>query len=152
MEKKDKEIVVAVSGYFNPVHIGHTRLFKEAKKLGTKLVVIVNNDEQVKLKGSVPFMNEKERMEIISAFAPVDKVVLAIDKDRSVCETLKLIKPDVFANGGDRLVDNIPEVAACREINCKMVFNVGDGGKVQSSSWLLKNALKSIYENEKKQS
>ncbi len=139
--RKDKEIVVAVSGYFNPVHIGHIRMFEEAKQLGTKLVVIVNNDEQVKLKGSFPFMNEKERMEIIAAFAPVDNVVLAVDKDRSVCKTLELIKPDIFANGGDRNKNNIPEVATCNAIGCKMVFNVG-GGKVQSSSWLLKNHFK----------
>mgnify|MGYP001563772908 FL=1 len=136
------KIVVAVSGYFNPIHIGHIRLFKEAKKLGTKLIVIVNNDKQVKLKGSIPFMNEKERMEIIAALAAVDNVILAIDKDRTVCKTLKLIRPDIFANGGDRTKNNIPEVAVCQEINCQMVFNIGQGGKVQSSSWLLERFLK----------
>lgn len=140
--KKDKEILVAVSGYFNPLHIGHIRLFEEAKKLGTKLVVIVDNDEQVKLKGSIPFMNEKERMEIIASLTVVDNVVLAVDKDRTVCRTLELIKPHIFANGGDRTQKNIPEVAICKEIKCKMVFNVGKGGKIQSSSWLFKNFLK----------
>jgi len=140
--KKNKKIVVAVSGYFNPLHIGHVRLFEEAKKLGTKLVVIVNNDKQVKLKGSIPFMNEKERKEIITALAAVDDVVLAIDKDKTVCETLKIIKPDIFANGGDRSKNNIPEVAICDEIDCKMVFSVGKGGKIQSSSWLLEKINK----------
>ena len=135
--KRKKEIVVAVSGYFNPVHIGHINYLKVAKSLGTKLVVIVNNDVQVKLKGAVPFMKEKERMEIVAALKPVNRVVLSIDKDRSVCKTLALIKPDIFANGGDRTNDNIPEVAACQKLGIKMVFGVG-GGKVQSSSWLLK--------------
>ena len=140
--KKDKEVLVAVSGYFNPLHIGHTRLFEEAKKLGTKLIVIVNNDEQVKLKGSFPFMNEKERIEIIAALTPVDNVILAVDKDRTVCKTLELIRPDIFANGGDRTKNNIPEVPVCQAINCKMVFNAGEGGKIQSSSWLLEKFLK----------
>jgi cytidyltransferase-like protein len=143
MEDKNKQIVVAVSGYFNPVHIGHTRLFEEAKKLGQKLVVIVNNDKQVKLKGGFPFMNEKERAEIVASFAAVDDVVISVDDDKSVCKTLEFIKPDIFANGGDRNKENIPEVAICEKINCKMVFNVGKGGKIQSSSWLLENFLKS---------
>ncbi len=133
-----KQIIVAVSGYFNPIHIGHIRMFQEAKKLGTKLVVIVNNDKQVKIKGSIPFMNEKERIEIIKAIKQVDQVILSIDKDKSVCKTLKMINPDIFANGGDRKLDNIPEYKICKEINCKMVFNIGKGGKIQSSSGLLK--------------
>lgn len=148
IKRADKEIIVAVSGYFNPVHIGHIRLFEAAKKIGTKLVVIVNNDKQVKLKGSVLFMDEMERIRIISALAMVDNVILAIDRDRTVCETLKLIKPDIFANGGDRTRNNIPEDAICKELGIKMIFNVG-GEKTQSSSWLLKKALKSlnIYKN-----
>lgn len=141
MLKKGKEVLVAVSGYFNPVHIGHIRLFEGAKKLGTKLIVIVNNDEQVKLKGSFSFINEKDRVEIIAALVMVDNVILAIDKDKTVCKTLELIKPNIFANGGDRTKENIPEKAICKKINCKMVFNVGKGGKIQSSSWLLKNFL-----------
>ncbi|MFH1582626.1 MAG: adenylyltransferase/cytidyltransferase family protein [bacterium] len=147
-KKKKKKIIVAVSGYFNPVHIGHKRLFEEAKKLGTKLIVIVNNDKQVESKGSFPFMKEKERLEIISSFKPVDKVVLAVDKDRSVCKTLERIKPDIFANGGDRSKNNIPEVAICNKIGCKMVFNIGRGGKVQSSSWLIKRFLEKTNNNE----
>lgn len=131
--------IVAVSGYFNPIHIGHIRMFEQAKKLGEKLIVIVNNDKQVKLKKSIPFMNERERIEIIKALRVVDDVILSIDKDKTVCETLKLIKPNIFANGGDRKLNNIPESTVCKEIKCKMVFNIGYGGKIQSSSWLLKN-------------
>ena len=138
--KNKKEIIVAVSGYFNPVHIGHIRMFKHAKKIGDKLIVIINNDNQVKLKGSVQFMNEKERVEIISALKLVDKVILSIDKDKTVCKTLKLIKPHIFAKGGDSNQKNTPEVDICKEINCKVIFNIGRGGKIQSSSWLIENA------------
>ncbi len=145
LKNKKKKIVVAVSGYFNPLHIGHVRLFEEAKKLGTKLVVIVNNDEQVKIKGSIPFMDEKERIEIVAAIAAVDNVILSIDKDRTVCKTLEFIRPDIFANGGDRDIKDAqknssslnPEQALCKKLGIKTVFGVGKGGKVQSSSWLL---------------
>ena len=136
-KKKKKKIVVAVSGYFNPLHVGHIRYLKAAKKLGTKLIVIANSDAQVKLKGSVPFMPENERMEIVKALKPVDEVVLSVDQDGSVCKSLELIKPDIFAKGGDRTRDNIPEVPVCEKLGIEMIFNVG-GGKVQSSSWLIK--------------
>ena len=86
-------------------------------------------------------MEEKERQEVIGALAAVDRVILtshASDgQDMSVCAELKKLKPDIFANGGDRKLENIPEVAVCEEIGCKMVFNVGKGDKVQSSSWLV---------------
>lgn len=134
--------VVITSGYFNPLHIGHINLIKEAKKLGDFLVVIVNNDEQVKIKGSVPFMPEQERVEIIKALRYADDVVLSVDKDASVIESLKVaanLYPGelFFAKGGDRNIDNIPEKKVCEELNIKIVNGVG-GGKVQSSSWLLK--------------
>ena len=147
MRKKiRKEIIVAVSGGFDPVHIGHVRMFKEAKKMGTKLVVILNNDNWLLKKKGYTFMRQQERKEIISAIFGVDKVVLTSHKlnpkDMSVCAELLKIKPHIFANGGDRKLRNTPEVAVCRKINCKTVFNVGRGGKVQSSSWLLSKYLK----------
>ena len=122
MTKQNKKgMVVAVSGYFNPLHIGHVRYLQAAKRLGTKLVVIINSDAQVKLKGGNLFMNEKERADIVSALKPVNQVILAIDKDRSVCKTLELLKPDIFANGGDRTNDNIPEIFAWPD-GLKQVF------------------------------
>lgn len=91
-------------------------------------------------------MNQKERKELIESIGCVDEVVLTSHakgtKDMSVCGTLKKVKPDIFANGGDRKFDNIPEVPVCEKLGCKMVFNVGKGGKVQSSSWLLTDYLK----------
>jgi len=140
--------IVITSGYFNPIHIGHINLIREAKKLGDFLVVIVNNDQQVKLKGSVPFMSEHERIEIIKALRYADDVILAVDKDAFVPESLKTIVKKyqgefIFAKGGDRNFDNLPESEkrVCREFDINVVNNVG-GGKVQSSSWLLKKAGK----------
>lgn len=140
-EPKNKKRIVAVSGGFDPVHIGHVRLFEQAKKLGDKLVVILNNDNWLKKKKNYIFMPQKERKELIEALKAVDKVVLTSHKpnpkDMSVCNELIKIKPDIFANGGDRNKGNIPEVPVCKKIGCKMVFNIGQGGKIQSSSWLL---------------
>lgn len=144
----EKQKVVAVSGGFDPIHIGHVRMFEAAKKLGGKLVVILNNDNWLQKKKGYVFMHEKERKEIIEAFKMVDKVVITKHpknfKDTSVCAELKKIKPDIFANGGDRKLDNIPEVAVCKKINCQMIFNVGRGGKVQSSSWLVNKSKNNI--------
>ncbi len=141
-----KKIVVAVSGGFDPIHIGHVRLFQRAKKLGDKLVVILNNDNWLMKKKGYVFMPQKERVEIIKAIAGVDRVVLTSHPsdptDTSVCAELKKLKPHVFANGGDRGKTNTPEAEVCRAINCKMVFGVGHGGKVQSSSWLVNKLRK----------
>lgn len=141
-----KPTVVAVSGGFDPLHIGHVRMFKEAKALGDELVVILNNDNWLADKKGKPFMPGVEREEIIQAIRWVDHVVLTDhvpgDSDRSVCRALRSIKPDIFANGGDRHPDGdpIPEVYLCKELGIKMVYNVGEGGKVQSSSWLVAKA------------
>lgn len=141
--QKAKKIVIT-SGYFNPAHIGHINMFKEAKTLGDCLVVIVNSDSQVKMKGSVPFMSESERIEIIKAIKYVDEVFLSVDKDKSVRESLKAVAKMhegselFYANGGDRNSGNIPEVEVCKEFDIKMIDNVG-GGKIQSSSCLLNN-------------
>lgn len=141
-----KPVIVAVSGGFDPIHSGHVRLFQEAKKLGDKLVVILNNDNWIKLKKGRGFMDHKERAEIIRAFKDVDEVFITKHskntKDMSICNELRLIQPDIFANGGDRTAKNIPEVAVCNAIGCKMIFNVGKGGKIQSSSWLLEKYFK----------
>lgn len=138
MENSKKIITVVVSGGFDPVHIGHVRMFQEARALGDRLVVVLNNDNWLMLKKGFVFMPEAERKEVIEAFRAVDEVVLtkheAGTTDMSICKALEEIRPDIFANGGDRKLENIPEVATCEAIGCEMVFNVGHGGKVQSSS------------------
>jgi cytidyltransferase-like protein len=138
-----------VSGYFNPVHIGHLNLFRQAKEIGNFLIVILNNDKQTKLKTGLVFMPEAERAEIIKAIKYVDEVFVSIDEDRTVIKSLEQIfkkYPNcdfVFANGGDRGEENIPEAEICKKLGIKIVDGVG-GEKVQSSSWLLKNIKNKI--------
>jgi len=154
---KQKKVVM-VSGAFDPVHIGHVRLFNEAKKLGDELVILLNNDNWLKLKKGYAFMPEQERKEIIEAFEAVDKVILSHHpkntKDISVIEDIKLIRPHIFAKGGDRHSGNIPETSICEEIGCMIVNDVGFGGKVQSSSWLVerKKTLRIYPDYQKKAS
>lgn len=144
--EQNKRKVVAVSGGFDPLHIGHVRMFKEAKALGDHLVVILNNDNWLIGKKGAAFMPEAERKEIIESLACVDEVVLTDHTlgytDRSVCSTLRTVRPDIFANGGDRKPDGdpVPEVELCNELGIEMYYNVGQGGKVQSSSWLIEKA------------
>lgn len=127
--------IVACSGYFNPIHKGHVEYLERAKQLGDKLVVIVNNDFQVKLKGSQEFMSEDERLLIVRSLKCVDMAILAVDKDPTVCETLRIVRPHIFAKGGDRFTYEIPESRICHDLNIAIVDGLGD--KVQSSSWLL---------------
>ena len=139
--------IAIISGYFNPIHTGHLDYIKAASKLGNKLVVIVNNDKQVSLKGSTPFMKEVERMRIVNAIKGVSKTVLSIDTDEAVTETIKSIYNEysvdyffdsmIFANGGDRTIGNSPEEEYCKWRGIKTDYNVG-GKKTQSSSELLK--------------
>lgn len=145
--------IIITSGFFNPLHIGHINLIRESKKLGDFLVVIVNNDEQVKLKGSTPFMTEQERIEIIKALKYADDVMLAVDsfvdgKEVPIPKSLELVVKKypgtyIFAKGGDRNFDNIPqsEKEVCLKLHIKVISNVG-GSKVQSSSGLIKNISK----------
>jgi len=130
-----EQVIVCTSGYFNPLHVGHLRLLEEAKKLGDWLVVIVNNDEQVKLKGSKPFMSDIERCQILSTIKYVDEVILSRDNDKTVRKTLMEISPHIFAKGGDSTPNNVPEQEVCDAMGTEIIFNVG-GGKIQSSSWL----------------
>lgn len=134
-----KKITVAVSGYFNPLHVGHLEMMAKARKLGGRLVVIVNNDYQVKLKGSVSFMNQADRLKVVSAIKWVDQAFLSVDRDPSVCKSLLKVKPDIFAQGGDRHEGNIPEAAVCRRLNIKMVDGLGK--KIRSSSILIAGAV-----------
>ena len=141
---KNKENLVIISGYFNPLHVGHIEYINSSKKLGDKLIVIINSDLQRKLKGSKVFMNEQERRVIINNIKSVDLSIISIDKDRSVTNTIKLIhekynhKYDlIFTNGGDQFFDNSPEKNICKKLNVKIVDGLGE--KIQSSSKLLKD-------------
>ncbi len=145
--KNKKKKIVAVSGGFDPLHVGHIRLFRRAKKLGDELVVILNNDNWLKKKKGYIFMPQEERRELIEAIDGVDRVILTSHpenpEDMSVCAELAEVEPHIFANGGDRKPDGdpVPEVELCGELGIELVYNVGNGGKVQSSSWLLNKFL-----------
>ena len=124
--------IVAVSGYFDPIHVGHLEYLRLSKKLGDKLVVIVNNNHQCVLKKGKPFMDEKDRVEIVRSLEMVDEVFLSIDDDKSVCKSLEKIKPHIFANGGDRSTGEVPELTVCKKYNIQMTEGLGD--KIRSSS------------------
>ena len=137
-----KKKAIIVSGYFNPIHKGHLEYINNAKLLADELIVIVNNDIQRVLKNSKEFQLEDERMLIVSNLKAVNKAVLSIDSDRSVCKTIEKIANDfgesydlVFANGGDQNNDTIPERAICDKMGITLLDGLGD--KIQSSSWLL---------------
>lgn len=138
-----KPKAIIVSGYFNPIHQGHLELFEKAKSAGDELWVIVNNDLQRELKGSKEFMDENERLIIVSAIKHVDKALISIDQDKTQRATLTHLADKFganfdlfFANGGDQNNESIPEVDVCREKGIGLLEGLGD--KIQSSSWLLK--------------
>jgi cytidyltransferase-like protein len=151
-KSEQKPVLVVVSGGFDPVHVGHVRMFNEARKLGDRLIVVVNNDNWLVKKKGYFFMPQEERKEIIESFRAVDEVVFTEHPkdptDMSVCHMLEKIRPAIFANGGDRDVQDAkvkssslkPEYEVCDRLGIRMAFGVGRGGKVQSSSDLVKRA------------
>ena len=135
---------IIVSGYFNPIHVGHIEYFKAAKKHAEYLFVIVNNDLQRELKGSKEFMKEKERLLIVESISLTDKVFLSIDHDKTVSKTIEMISKKYsdeyefyFGNGGDQNNESIPESEICKQLKISLVDGLGD--KIQSSSWILKS-------------
>tara|TARA_B100001250_G_scaffold405018_1_gene421813 strand:- start:1328 stop:1753 length:426 start_codon:yes stop_codon:yes gene_type:complete len=138
-----KPKAIIVSGYFNPLHKGHLELFEKAKACGDELWVIVNSDLQRELKGSKAFMDQDERLKIVSAIRVVDKALISIDIDKTQCASLTYLAQNhgndyelSFANGGDQNNDICPEVPVCKEKGIGLIDGLGE--KIQSSSWLLK--------------
>ena len=137
-----KREAVIVSGYFNPLHVGHLELFENASSEGAFLIVIVNSDLQRELKGSKEFMSEDERLKIIKSIKGVGSALISIDKDSTQNETLRYLHElysgnwDLhFANGGDQTNETIPESVVCNELGITLIDGLGN--KIQSSSWLL---------------
>ena len=135
--------VVLVTGGFDPLHSGHISYFKEAKKLGDKLVVGLNSDEWLTRKKGKPFMPIQERVEIVKNLQMVDDVLVWDDEDDSASGAIfKLMATSgyncdvIFANGGDRTKDNIPEMKLWSD-KVEFVFGVGGSHKQNSSSWIL---------------
>ena len=134
-------ITVAVSGGFDPIHIGHIRSIQEARDLGDELMIILTTDDQLIKKKGYYFMPYEERREILEGIVGVDRVVPNVDVAITSNESLEYYRPDIFAKGGDRTEDNMPEIEKmiCQKIGCKIVYGVG-GGKIQSSSSLVKRS------------
>jgi cytidyltransferase-like protein len=133
--------IVLVTGGFDPLHSGHIEYFKAAKQLGDILVVGLNSDEWLTRKKGQPFMPLEERRAIVSHLAVVDSTIEFKDDDNSSIDAilkLRTIFPEahiIFANGGDRTANNIPEMVFD---DIEFVFGVGGENKMNSSSWILR--------------
>ena len=128
-----------VSGGFDPIHIGHLRMFAAAKELGDELLVVINCDRWLIKKKGKFLMNSADRAELIGALRYVDFVYVLETNSNDVGEAIELFQPDIFANGGDRRSEkDIPETEICKKLSVQMMFNVG-GHILRSSSGLLRN-------------
>lgn len=133
--------LVIVSGFFNPLHGGHLDMIEAAAKLGDRLLVVVNNDAQQMLKKDKIILPQENRYRLLTALRGVDEVMLAVDQDPPVIETLRIIAQThpydelIFANGGDRSApEDVPEKAVCEEYSIRMVYGVGGKNKADSST------------------
>ena len=138
------------SGYANPIHPGHIDCFRLSKEHCDYLWVIVNNDKQAEMKRGVPsFQDEQYRLAIVKSIRYVDYAMIAVDRNGSVCESIKVIydkikseDPEaqiIFTKGGDRFSGNIPEVDVCKELGIEIID--GLGAKTHSSSEVIKALL-----------
>ena len=129
-----------VSGGFDPVHIGHIRMILEASKHGD-VIVVANSDDWLYRKKGFVFMEFEQRAEILASIKGVIKVSSVDDSDTTVCEAIRRLKPDIFANGGDRKRHNTPEQAVCEELGVEMLWGVGGERKANSSSSLVERVI-----------
>ena len=138
----NRHVAVVVSGYFDPIHVGHLEMMNLAKQLGDELIVIVNNDKQAKLKKKKSFMSEDDRLKIVKAIRYVDGAFISVDEDKTVCGSLEKVRRNykdyniIFANGGDRHSGEIPESKVCKKCDIQMIDGLGD--KIRSSSKIVK--------------
>ena len=136
--------IVIVTGGFDPMHSGHVTYLREARALGSMLIVGLNSDEWLARKKGRPFMNYNERWAVLLGCRYVDGVISFDDTDGSACDAINKIKSQystaeiIFANGGDRTDKNIPEMSIT-DPRLSFVFGVGGIDKANSSSWLLED-------------
>ena len=140
-----------VSGGFDPVHVGHLRMFKDAKSLSDKVILLLNNDEWLVKKKGKPFMTENQRKEILKEFKSISRVIIQTSSDKSSTKAIEefvLKNPNkniCYCNGGDRSnIKNILEADICKKLGVSLEFGVGGENKIESSSQLTKNYLGNI--------
>lgn len=144
--------VVLVSGGFDPIHTGHISMMGEASELGDELTVLLNNDVWLREKKGFVLVPLEEREGVIEALPFVDQVIPTfhnhdrVPGDMSICRELCDLDVDIFANGGGRKADNIPEYDICRQLGIEMEFEVGDE-KTESSSDMFYSALRDLAES-----
>ena len=142
------ESIIILSGGFDPVHKGHVRMFKAAKEFPSIVIVGANSDAWLRRKKGAPFMKFSERKEILESIRYIDEVHSFNDDDDSACDLIRIVKENYgqindstiyFGNGGDRTNSNSPEVDYCLNNQIELLWGLG-GGKIQSSSDLIKNS------------
>jgi len=136
MSEEEKPTVM-VSGGFDPVHVGHIRMIREAAQWG-EVIVIANSDEWLHRKKGFNFMDFKARFEILDSIKGVLLVDSVDDSDGTVCDAIRRHKPTYFANGGDRKKNNTPEVLLCKKLGVELLWGIGGDEKIESSSELAK--------------
>ena len=159
IKRKWHKNIVILSGGFDPVHIGHIRMFREASQLGHYVIVGLNSDDWLTRKKGKPFMSWEERKEVLESMRYVNQVLPFDDSDDTASDLIRRVHTiynseahehsysDLpqqgmmdyyqiyFANGGDRTSKNVPEMSVCKELDVVMLWGIG-GDKIQSSSWL----------------
>jgi cytidyltransferase-like protein len=135
-EENQRRKTVMVSGGFDPVHIGHIRMIREAAQYGD-VIVVANSDDWLFRKKGFVFMEFDQRAEILASIKGVVKVSGVDDVDGTVCNAIRTHKPDFFANGGDRKKHNTPEQVVCDELGVEMLWGIGGNDKANSSSVLV---------------
>lgn len=138
--EEQRRKTVMVSGGFDPVHIGHIRMILEASEHGD-VIVVANSDDWLYRKKGFVFMEFDQRAEILASIKGVIKVSGVNDSDTTVCEAIRRLKPDIFANGGDRKKHNTPEQAVCEELGVEMLWGIGGERKANSSSSLVERVM-----------
>ena len=138
---EDEKPTVMVSGGFDPVHVGHIRMIREAAKYGD-VIVVANSDEWLYRKKGFNFMDFESRREILDSIKGVILVDSVDDSDGTVCEAIRRHRPTYFANGGDRGRSNTPEQDVCESIGVELLWGIGGEEKVAASSELVERARK----------
>ena len=138
-----EKVYYLVSGGFDPIHEGHISMIKAGATRSDGVILLLNSDEWLCRKKGKNFMSLQTRKIICENLKGIIDVITFDDADNSACDGIRKVRehyPDaklVFANGGDRTKDNIPEDKVCKECNISLEFGVGGENKANSSSWIL---------------